>query len=250
VTGVLILLTGGATNIMSYTHTFRKEYVGVAEFHGPVSESKVRKPMKELVGRIYQRPPVRAAVSRRIRTREVFYFDLLESEDRRVLFRVGTESGTYVRKMIHDLGLLVGTGAHMMELRRTADGPFSELDAHSMWDVAAAMEVHKRSGDESWLRRVFLSVESAVSVFPFVYVKDSAVASICHGASLAVGGVSAFHDRIARGDTVAIMTLKGELVAMGRAEKDSPALVNDKSGLAAKVERVIMDRQLYPRMWR
>jgi len=247
---VLVVLTGSATNIMSYTHTFNKEYVGVGELHAKVKETRLKSVMKELTGEIYQRPPVRSAVSRRLRTREVFYFDLLEMKDRRLLFKVGTESGTYVRKLINDLGLLLGTGAHMAELRRTIDGPFVEKDAYSLWDVAASLELYQRNGDDSLLRKVFLPIESAVATFPSIYIKDSAVASVCHGASLAVGGISSFEEPIAQHDIVAVKTLKGELVAMGRANKDSSALAADKTGMAVVVERVVMDRNLYPKMWR
>jgi len=244
------VLTGSATNITSYTHTFTKEYVGVGELHAKVGEARVRRVMKELIGEIYQRPPVRSAVSRLLRTREIYYFDLLEMKDRRILFKVGTESGTYARKLINDLGLLLGIGAHMAELRRTLDGPFVEQDAHSMWDVAASLELYRRNGDDSLLRKVFLPVETAVSTFPSIYIKDSAVASVCHGASLAVGGVSSFEAPIALHEIVAVKTLKGELVAMGRASKDDSALVTDKAGMAVAVERVVMDRNLYPKMWR
>jgi predicted rRNA pseudouridine synthase len=235
---------------MSYTHTFNKEYVGVGELHAKVGEARVRKAMKELIGEIYQRPPVRSAVSRRLRTREIYYFDLLEMKDRRVLFKAGTESGTYARKLINDLGLLLGTGAHMAELRRTLDGPFLEKDAHSMWDVAASLELYRRNGDDSLLRKIFLPVETAVSTFPSIYIKDSAVAAVCHGASLAVGGISSFEEPIAQHEIVAIKTLKGELAAMGRASKDGSALATDKTGMAVAVERVVMDRNLYPKMWR
>ena len=244
------MLTGSATNITSYTHTFTKEYVGVGELHAKVGEARVRRVMKELIGEIYQRPPVRSAVSRLLRTREIYYFDLLEMKDRRILFKVGTESGTYARKLINDLGLLLGIGAHMAELRRTLDGPFVEQDAHSMWDVAASLELYRRNGDDSLLRKVFLPVETAVSTFPSIYIKDSAVASVCHGASLAVGGVSSFEAPIALHEIVAVKTLKGELVAMGRASKDDSALATDKAGMAVAVERVVMDRNLYPKMWR
>jgi len=250
VTGVLVVLTGSATNVMSYMHNFKKEYIGVGELHAAVSESRLRKTMKELVGRIYQRPPVRSAVSRRLRTREVFYFDLLEMMDRRFLFRAGTESGTYARKLINDVGLLLGTGAHMVELRRTIDGPFKEEDSHPMWDVAASLELYRRNGDDSLLRKVFLPVEMAVSAYASVYIKDSAVASVCHGANLAVGGVSSFEEPIAEGEDVAIKTLKGEFIAMGKAVKGSSALAKDKTGIAATTARVVMDRHLYPKMWR
>jgi len=130
------------------------------------------------------------------------------------------------------------------------DGPFVEREAHSLWDVAGALEIYRRRLDDYWLRSVFLPVEVCVSTFPSIYVKDSAVASLCHGAGLAVGGISSFEAPIAAGDVVAIKTLKGELVAMGKTVKDDSSMMRDKSGIAANVGRVVMDRGLYPKMWR
>jgi len=250
VTGVLIALSGSASSLVPYLHQLGKEYVGVGELHSTVSKSKLQEIMRTLTGEIYQRPPARASVGRRLRTRNVFYFDLLEFEDRRFLFRVGTEAGTYIRKLIHDLGLLTGSGAHMVELRRTRDGPFDESQSNNLWNVAVALEIYRTNGDESELRKVVLPLESAISLFPSIYIKDSAVSAICHGANLSIGGVSSFEEPMNRGDVVAIKTLKGELVAMAKSEKDSHGLLNDKTGLAATTERVLMERSIYPRMWR
>lgn len=249
-TGVLIALSGPATNLVPYLHRLGKEYVGVGELHSDVAKSRLQEVMGIFIGEIFQRPPVRASVSRKLRTRNIFYFDLLEYENRRFLFRVGTEAGTYIRKLIHDLGLLTGSGAHMVQLRRTRDGPFGESQSHEMWSIALALEIYRSRHDETELRKVILPIESAVSVYPSIYIKDGAVSAVCHGANLSIGGVSSFEEPVERGNVVCVKTLKGELVAMARSEKDSHGLLNDRTGLAATTERVLMDRALYPKMWR
>ena len=43
-----------------------------------------------------------------------------------MLMRVGCQAGTYIRKLCFDIGLALGTGANMEELRRTKAGPFRE----------------------------------------------------------------------------------------------------------------------------
>lgn len=247
--GVLVVLLENSTGLVSYLHLFGKEYVGVGELHCGFSEQELLDSIKLLTGKIYQRPPLRSSVSRRIRVREVYYFDLLEIRERRFLFRVSTESGTYIRKLIHDLGLIMGCGAHMVELRRTKDGPFDESRAKSLWDVLIAKKLLDEEHDESYIRKVVLPIEHALVFFPSVYVKDSAVSALCHGAHLAIGGISSFEEPINKDDIVAVKTLKGELIGMGRAIRNFQELRTLKSGWAVKMERVIMRRDLYPKMW-
>lgn len=247
--GVLVVLLENSTGVVSYLHSFSKEYVGIGEIHCDFSRQELTDSIKLLTGKIYQRPPLRSSVSRRIRVREVYYFDLLEIKERRFLFRVGAESGTYIRKLIHDLGLIMGCGAHMVELRRTKDGHFDESRAKSLWDVLAAKKLLSEDHDESYAREVVLPIEHALVSFPSVYVKDSAVAALCHGANLAIGGISSFEEPIDKNEIVAVKTLKGELIGMGRAMRSSQELKELKSGWIVKMERVVMRRDLYPKMW-
>lgn len=248
--GVLIVLLGKSTGLVSYLHSYSKEYVGVGEIHSDFSKQELLNVMKSMVGKIYQRPPVRASVSRRLRVREIYYFDLLEVKDRRFLFRVGTESGTYIRKLIHDVGIMLGCGAHMVELRRTRDGPFDESVAKSLWDVMVAKKFLEEEKDDSYLREVILPVERTVSIFPSIYVKDSAVAALCHGANLSVGGISSYEEPFMKDDIVAVKTLKGELIGMGIALRDSREIAELKREWVVKMDRVILDRNLYPKMWK
>lgn len=248
--GVLIVLLPLATKLVEYLHALGKEYVGIAELHGDVSLEELLEATKQFTGDIYQRPPLRSSVSRRLRVRGVYRFEVPELKGRRFLFNVRTESGTYIRKLIHDLGVYLGVGAHMVELRRVSDGPFTEDSSFNLLEVAAAAYRHFECNDPALLRDVLRPMEEAVRDFPSVYVKDSAVAAICHGASLAVGGISKLDTPISEGEVVAIKSLKGELVAMGRSSMDSKTMLSSERGIAVTTERVIMEREIYPRRWR
>ncbi len=219
--------------------------------HGDVPEERIKEVCSQFVGLIYQRPPLRSSVKRVVRIKKVYYIDVLEVEGRNVLMRVGCEAGTYIRKLCHDIGEVLGVGAHMKELRRTRVGPFKEDETLStLHDLVDAYSFWKEDEDERWIRRVIQPVEKAVEHLPKVFIRDSAVDAICHGAVLAVPGILKIETGIKRGSLVAVMTQKGELVALGRALMTSEEMYREEKGLAVKPIRVIMKRGTYPPLWK
>jgi H/ACA ribonucleoprotein complex subunit 4 len=228
-----------------------KEYVCVMELHQMVGEDEIRNIVEEFTGKIYQRPPLRSAVKRVLRVREIYYNDILEIKGRLVLFRVGCEAGTYIRKLCSDIGEALGVGGHMRELRRTRVGPFRE-DNHlcSLYDLKDAYEFWKDDGDETDLRRYLLPIEFALSHLPSISVRDSAVDALCHGANLAASGIVNLSSGIKKKDIVLLKTLKGEAVGIGICSKTSDAILKAKSGIVATTERVFMERGRYPSMWK
>jgi H/ACA ribonucleoprotein complex subunit 4 len=116
VTGVLPVTTGRATKGVQLLIKAGKEYVALMHIHKDIDEAEVRKACEEFIGKIQQLPPIRSSVKRQLRTRSIYYFEIIEIEGRDVLFRVGCEAGTYIRKLIHDLGQRLGCGAHMVTL--------------------------------------------------------------------------------------------------------------------------------------
>ena len=121
-----------ATKVVHALLTAGKEYVGIMHLHKDADEKRIKDTCKSFVGEIRQLPPLKSAVKRRERTRKIYYFDILEKDDKDVLFIVGCEAGTYIRKLIHDLGQRLKVGAHMLELRRTKAGPFNEDNLFSI----------------------------------------------------------------------------------------------------------------------
>lgn len=197
VTGVLPVGLGDATRAIQLLLTAPKEYVCVMTFHHEVDEDKIREVFNEFTGKIFQLPPVKSAVKRELRSRNVYYSTIYEINGRDVLFRIGCEAGTYVRTYCHNIGEAIGVGAHMAELRRTQVGSFTE-DNHlsTLQDVTDAYHFYKEDGDESFLRKAIMPMERAADYLPKVVIKDSAVDAICHGANLASGGIAYLSDNI------------------------------------------------------
>ena len=250
VSGVLPIALGNSTKVLQGIAGLEKEYVGVMVFHGPVEEGKVREVFKMFTGPIYQRPPLRSAVKRRIRVKHVYSLDLLELDGRYALFRAVVESGTYIRKLCYDIGEVLGVGANMRELRRVRVGCFTEDKAVDLETLRAAYTLWSEYGDEAMLRKVIRPVEEMVAHLPKIYVRDSAVDAIAHGASLAAPGVAKVEEGIVKDAMVALMTLKGELIALAYAQASTDEILKMDRGIVAKVTRVIMPRGVYPSTWR
>jgi H/ACA ribonucleoprotein complex subunit 4 len=218
--------------------------------HDQVPDDDLGRVLDEFTGEIHQKPPLRSSVKRESRRRMIYYIDLLERDENRVLFRVGCQAGTYIRKLCSDIGEVLGVGAHMQELRRTRSGPLT--DSAGLNTLHEIVDAHARftEGDETAIRRIIRPVEEALEYIPKIHVRDSAVDAVCHGASLAIPGVVDLEEPFPRDSTVAIFTLKGEVVALAKSTLSSESITHQEKGIAAKVMRVLMPRGTYPKMWR
>ena len=251
VTGILPTLLGDATRVMDTLLLAGKEYICLMRVHQQVPKEKILEICSEFVGGIYQTPPLKSSVVKQRRTRTIYYIDVLEIDGQSVLFRVGCEAGTYIRKLCYDIGLTLGTGANMEELRRTRAGPFKEDETLvTLHQVKDAYEIWRETGDEKELRRVVMPVEFAIKHLPKLVIADNAVDAICHGAPLAAPGLVSVETDINKGDDVAMFTLKGEAVALGKADMTTQDMMVSEKGLVARTERVIMEPGTYPRAWK
>lgn len=238
VSGVLVIALENSTKLMPILLSSKKEYVGIIYLHEDVEKKKIEKVFKEFVGKVKQLPPVKSAVARKIREREIYYLDLLEVDGKRVLFKIGCEAGFYVRRFADDFGKRLGIKAHLQELRRTKSGNFSEDNCIRLQDLIDAV-------DENRLKDVILPMELAVEDIGKVIISDTAVNNVCNGSPVYVGGIVRLEDKIKKGDEVAVFTLKGELISIGKANMDSKEMFKKKKGLAVKTDRVLMRRDTY-----
>ena len=252
VTGVLPVTLEDSTKMVQALLHGGKEYVCVMKLHGDAKEEHVRSILKEFEDLIYQRPPLRASVKRQLRTRRIYYIDFIEMDGRNVLFRVGCEGGTYIRKLCYDIGEILGAGAHMQELRRTRAGPFVENsnDRVTLHDVAYWFAEWKEKRDEKILRRFIQPMEAALALIPKIVVRDSAVDALCHGANLTAPGVLSVDTGIAKGSLSAVLTLKGEAIALATALLSTEEILDLNHGTVATLERVLMPRGTYPKVWK
>ena len=140
-----------------------------------------------------------AAVSRELRIRSIYKSKLLEydSEKNLAIIWVDCEAGTYVRTHCVHLGLMLGTGGHMEELRRVRSGIMDENDnLVTMHDLMDAQTLYDTKKDESYLRRVIMPLEKLLTTYPRIVIKDSTVNAICYGAKLMMPGVLRFSSNI------------------------------------------------------
>ncbi|MBU4492462.1 MAG: RNA-guided pseudouridylation complex pseudouridine synthase subunit Cbf5 [Euryarchaeota archaeon] len=251
VTGLLPIMLGEAAKAVDALLTAGKEYVCLMKLHTEVPEKRIKNALSEFTGEIFQKPSIKSAVKRETRIRTIYYLELLEIEDRGVLFKVGCEAGTYVRKLCHDMGLALGTGAHMQELRRTKSGPFREDETLiTLHDLQDAYIGWKENGDEGLLRKVISPMEFGLSHLPRIVIRDNAVDAVCHGAALAAPGVLSVETGIEKGDIVAVFTLKGEAVSFGKAQMKSSEILKAATGIVANTDRVLMEPGTYPKGWK
>lgn len=249
VTGVLPVLLGTATKSAD-CFIGDKEYVCVMKLHREVNEDKLRDVCVEFVGEIYQRPPLKSAVKRRIRTRAVHYIEIKEVEGKDVLMKVGCEAGTYIRMLCHHIGLALGVGAHMSQLRRTKSFPFTEDTLTRLHDLKDAYVLCEEEGDESFLRKLIMPMEYALVHIPCIIIKDSAVDAICHGADLAAPGIARIEEGINISNRVVLYTGKGEAVSIGRAKMNSEEMRRAEEGICVKTEKVFMKQDTYMKGWK
>jgi len=251
VTGILPIALLDATKIIQALLLSGKEYICVTRLHRQTPEKQVKAILEEFQGIIYQRPPLRSSVKRQLRTRKIYYIDLLEIAEKDILFRVGCEAGTYIRKLSHDIGEALGCGAHMQELRRTRAGPFTEKNCLvTLHDVSYLYASWQQKNDERLLRQFIKPMEKALQLLPKIIIRDSAVDAVCHGANLAVPGVLSLETNIVLNDSVALFTQKDEAVALAKALKSTEEIQKMSRGLVAKTQRVLMPRGIYPKLWR
>ena len=249
-TGLLLVAVGDATKALAVVEGADKRYVGHIAFHRAVDPAAVRRAAAEFVGPILQVPPKKSAVRRERRIRRIFALTVLEATDRAALVEVACEAGTYIRTMAHDLGLVLGAGANLRDLRRTGVGPFTLPEAVTLSTLRDAIENARdlsRTGD---LKRLLHPVEDLLAQHRKVVVKDSAVDALCHGAPLNAPGLAAVEPSITAGDEVAVMTLKGEAVAVARASLSGERIAQASQGPVALTTRVLMKPGTYPRGWK
>src|SRR5207245_11349447 len=139
-------------------------------------------------------------------------------------------------------------GAHMRERLRTRSGSLADGDIHSLYDILK-LSPARPDEREGMFRQIVRPMEDAFDYVPRIYIRDSAVSSICHGADLAVPGIVKLSEGIRRKTAIALFTLKGELVALSRALIGTAQMMKAQRGLAAKTVRVIMPADTYPKLW-
>lgn len=255
VTGCLIVCIDRATRLVKSQQGAGKEYVAVLRLHDklPGGRAQLARALETLTGALFQRPPLISAVKRQLRIRTIHESKLIEFDNDRQLavFWVSCEAGTYIRTLCVHLGLLLGVGGHMQELRRVRSGAMKEDDGNmvTLHDCLDAQYLYDNQRDESYLRTVIQPLETLLTTYKRIVVKDSAVNAVCYGAKLMIPGLLRYEAGIEVYEEVVLMTTKGEAIALAIAQMSTVELSSCDHGVVAKVKRCIMERDLYPRRW-
>jgi H/ACA ribonucleoprotein complex subunit 4 len=251
-TGLLPVGLGEGTKALSILLFGPKEYYTLARIHSHISEDRLQSVVEKFTNDIFQRPPQRSSVKRSTRIRTIYEFQKLEQYDRLVLFRILCQAGTYIRKMIYDLGEVLGPGATMIELRRTRVSNLAERTNEfiKLHDLKDGFQRYTEKNDDSKLRRLIRPIEQCLECLRAVVVRDTAVDALCHGAQLAVPGLVAVARDLAPNQIVGIYTMKGEIIGLGESLMSIDDIQEKERGIAVRLKRIILKPNTYPRAWR
>jgi len=207
-TGVLPVALGYATRLLEYLMAGEKSYratlqLGAAtdtqDSEGQVTTTgawqqislpEVEAACRVLTGTIQQTPPMFSAlkrngkplyqlaregveVHREARPVIIDSIEILRFEPPAIDLQVDCGKGTYIRTLCHDLGGLLGCGAHMTALRRTRNGIFEQAASHPLDDIV------RLAAEDKPLP--LLSPEQALADWPGLLVEDEAVARLKNG---------------------------------------------------------------------
>lgn len=179
VTGVLPIALNRACKLTGFFLGEDKEYTGTMRIHEEISLEKIKEAIKKrFTGKIIQLPPVKSRVKRQEREREIKKFEILEKNGKNISFIVECQGGTYIRKLIHDLGEELGIGAHMTKLRRIRAGIFKEKESVKKEDFEKAAE------DKEKLRKMIIPAEIVSEVYPVVEIKKEFADRLLHGSPM------------------------------------------------------------------
>ena len=224
VTGVLPIALNRACKLTGFFLGEDKEYVGIMRIHKDIPLEKIKDAIKEkFLGKIKQTPPKKSRVKRIERQREIKTFEILEENDKNILFKTEVEGGTYIRKLISDLGDALGIGAHMLELRRIRAGIFKEKDEHypsiNLYDFEKAIEECKKGNDKR-LREIIIPAEIISEVYPTIKIKKENLKQILTGKPIHYSDLENKKDetKLSEGDIICVFC-KDNFIEMSRVIK-------------------------------
>jgi tRNA pseudouridine55 synthase len=233
--GVLVILVGPAVRLSEYVSASDKRYQAIIRLGGStdtfdgeglvtlskdpvnVTETQFEEALKTFIGEIEQTPPPYSAVKVQGRkayemAREgeevelaprkitVHHLEVLEWAPPEVVIDVHCSSGTYVRSLANDLGVMLGCGAYLVGLRRTKSGRFSLRDSVPLRKLQEAFTAG------NWYQYLIPAAE-ALGDWTAVELSPDEVEGVRHGHRVKVVGETA--ETKVRG-----VSTQGELVAL------------------------------------
>ena len=225
VTGVLPIAINRTCRLTGFFLGEDKEYIGIMRMHKDVSLEKINQAIKEkFLGNIKQTPPRKSRVKRVEREREVKEFELIEKDGNDILFRANVQGGTYIRKLVSDLGDFLNIGAHMLELRRIRAGIFKENDktypSITLYQLEEAINEFKNGNDKKF-REIIIPGEIISEVYPVVEIKNTDLRNILTGKPIYQNNLKNTKDyeKFEKGDKVCVFN-ENRFIEMSRIVKE------------------------------
>ncbi|MBI5055756.1 MAG: tRNA pseudouridine(55) synthase TruB [Nitrospirae bacterium] len=238
-TGLLLICINRATRLANYFSSLDKEYMAVMKLgettdtqdaYGKVlsssdkidfEEGVIEEALKSFQGKILQQPPMFSAlkhqgeplyklarkgieIDRKLRAVTIYDIELLDLNLPYVTFRTRCAKGTYVRTLCHDIGITLGSGAHLSGLERTAVGPFRVEDSLTIEELKDINMNEPGKG--------VYTMDKALSWMPGLTINETMANGVAHGNPVKVLSLS---DDYKKAEGIRIRSLKGELLAVG-----------------------------------
>lgn len=242
--GLLIACIGPATRISQFLVGLDKTYVGTItlgsisstyDAEGEVVSQKrplpddpelIRRTMSRMTGEVIQLPPPYSAVKfegkklyeyaragepvpQRPRTVRIVRFHMVRCLLPEIHFEARVGSGTYIRSMAHDLGLALGCGAYLSQLRRTQVGAFS---------VEQAMLLETLIAEPDLLRMNMLGTSEALAHMPKLTVHPGAEKAVLNGCRFGARDILEFDGVLTPGQPVLVLSTQGQALSVVRPE--------------------------------
>ncbi len=241
VSGVLVVLLEESRKVANY---FRadKSYVCLMHLSKSFSIEQMKSAFSNFEGEIYQRPPLKSAVAKKMRVRKVHELKIIQLKGKDVLFECRCEAGTYIRKIVSDLGEVLGVKAEMLELRRTSAGNLSEKNAATLQKLKDYYWLWREKGNDNYLRKAILPVEEIE--MKRIFLKDESIKKLKFGIRPKVGDVVKMDEGLMAHAGAGLFSLKGELIGMGEPLFSSNEIermfkTDKKEEIVARISRII-----------
>jgi tRNA pseudouridine55 synthase len=173
-------------------------------------------------------------IERKPVTLQIYAIDFLNKEGNEVTFRVKCSAGTYVRTLCHDIGQILGCGAHMSQLVREQVGQF---------DIESSLTLEELSDAQSdgTLTEKMLGTEAVLDFLPEIEVHPDHIPSLAHGTPLTKVAVRAAPDRFRPGMNLRVAGKDGRIIAIVDPVVDEAGFQQlDPGEIAFKLKRVLV----------
>lgn len=237
-TGVLLVALGKATRLVEYSHVFSKTYVTEAtlgaisttdDLTGEVTEHEISTPpsleeieqaLTKFIGLVKQKPPHYSAIKIRgkklykyarsetpidlpLRSVRIYSITLQEYTFPHIQFSVTCGSGTYIRSLIRDLGVILKMGAYTSQLHRSSIGQFSDHEAHTL-DTLTLPQIETS----------LYPLDSLVSHLPKLTLSKNEYTDIVQGKTISG------HNRLSQLTPFRMYTEDEKFIGIGRLDND------------------------------